>query len=181
MAHATSHSSRTGRPEPPAAPRAPAPWLGAVALVAVGTAWHFVYAASGDSPVVGLVAPINESVWEHTKLIAIPMLMWAALVGWRTRALPAALRAGVAGGSAGIVLMVLGYYGYVAVLGSGWFPMDLVLFVLCALAALSMFERVRVLPAGTPLAVALVALELAALAALTVAPPDWPLFVPGAR
>lgn len=188
MAPATSG---TGREAEVIRSRVPAPWVGVVFLMVVGSVWHFVHAASGDSALVGLVAPVNESVWEHTKLIAFPMLMWAAIVGWRTRRLSAAFVGGVAGGLVGTVLMVVGYYGYVAMLGSGWFPMDMVLFALCALVALAVFEHVRVLRAPAPIAPArvdsplvasaLVAVELAIFAALTVAPPDWPMFVPGVR
>lgn len=171
----------TGRHGHAAGRRAPSSRVGLVFLLLVGSAWHFVHAATGDSTLVGLVAPINESVWEHTKLIAIPMLIWAAIVGSRTRRLPPALVGGVAGGLVGTLLMVVGYYGYVAVLGRGWFPMDMVLFAVCALAALTVLERVRVHDASAVLAAVLVAVELAAFAVLTTAPPDWPLFVPGAR
>jgi len=160
---------------------APAGWIGLVFLLGLGSAWHFVHALSGESRLVGLIAPVNESVWEHAKLIAIPMLLWAAVVGWRTRGLPSALAAGVAGGVVGTGLMIVGYYGYVAVLGFGWFPLDMVLFLACAVAALAVCERVRRRPASAPLAAALVAAELAIFAALTVAPPDWPVFVPGVR
>jgi hypothetical protein len=165
------------------AARGPSRWSGLVFLLVVGSAWHFVHAATGESTVVGLVAPVNESVWEHAKLIAVPMLLWAAFVGVRTRRLPAALVAGAAAGLVGVILMIAGYYGYVAVLGSGWFPMDLVLFVVCAFAALVTFERALPRAARVPpvLAAAVVAAELAVLGALTLAPPDWPLFVPAAR
>ena len=169
-----------GSPGQASGPPAPSVRVGLAFLLVVGSAWHFVYAASGGLALIGLVAPINESVWEHSKLIAIPLLIWAAIIGVRTRHLPSALVGGVAGGVVGTVLMVVGYYGYVAVLGHDSFPLDMVLFVLCALAALSVLERVRVRPASAALAVVLVATELAVFAALTAAPPDWPLFVPGA-
>jgi len=37
---------------------------------------HFVYELSGKLAVIGLFAPVNESVWEHQKLAFIPMLLW---------------------------------------------------------------------------------------------------------
>ena len=43
--------------------------LGIVFTVITGTLLHFVYDLSNENPVVGLFAPINESVWEHLKLL----------------------------------------------------------------------------------------------------------------
>ena len=37
------------------------------AIVIAGTLLHFVYGWSGRNLLVGLVSPVNESVWEHTK------------------------------------------------------------------------------------------------------------------
>jgi Family of unknown function (DUF6512) len=39
------------------------------AIVIAGTLQHFVYGWSGQNALVGLVSPVNESVWEHTKLL----------------------------------------------------------------------------------------------------------------
>lgn len=41
---------------------------------------HFIYAWSGKLTVVGLWAPVNESVWEHQKLAFLPILLWWSLV-----------------------------------------------------------------------------------------------------
>ncbi|HVB45893.1 MAG TPA: DUF6512 family protein [Streptosporangiaceae bacterium] len=43
-------------------------------IVVAGTLLHFVYAWSGRTLAVGLLSPVNESVWEHTKLLVIPVL-----------------------------------------------------------------------------------------------------------
>lgn len=37
-------------------------------IVIIGSLLHFVYEWSGNSTIVGLFSPINESVWEHLKL-----------------------------------------------------------------------------------------------------------------
>lgn len=157
--------------------------VGFVLVAVVGTLWHFVYDLSGRSWLVGLVAPVNESVWEHTKLVSIPILGWAA---WSARhhrrggmvgRSPAPLAA-VAAALAGSVVMVLGFYAYVGVLGAHQLALDIALFLISvwvAVRTLDLLERVGpAVPArlGTVLVVGL----LAAVALLTIAPPDLPVF-----
>ena len=49
-------------------------WSWILAVVLLGTLWHFAYAISGDAYFVGLIAPVNESVWEHLKIVYLPIL-----------------------------------------------------------------------------------------------------------
>lgn len=46
---------------------------------ALGTAAHFVYTLSGENELLGLFFPVNESVWEHLKLIFYPPLLYSLL------------------------------------------------------------------------------------------------------
>jgi hypothetical protein len=58
-------------------------WLVWLITALVGTAWHFLYTWL-PNPLVGLIAPINESVWEHLKLLFWPFLLacpWLARQG----------------------------------------------------------------------------------------------------
>lgn len=41
----------------------------------LGVLLHFTYEWSGDNPAVGLFSAVNESTWEHLKLIFFPMLL----------------------------------------------------------------------------------------------------------
>jgi len=50
--------------------------LGVPVLIVIGSLLHFAYDWSGNSTIVGLFAPINESVWEHLKMIFWPTLFW---------------------------------------------------------------------------------------------------------
>jgi hypothetical protein len=45
----------------------------------MGFLWHFAYDWSGGSRVVAAIAPANESVWEHLKLVVIPVIAFALL------------------------------------------------------------------------------------------------------
>lgn len=47
-----------------------------VAAALLGTVMHFVYGWF-PHPLVGLIAPVNESVWEHLKLLFWPFLLAA--------------------------------------------------------------------------------------------------------
>lgn len=41
----------------------------------LGTLLHFTYETSNENVIVGIFSAVNESVWEHLKLIVIPMLI----------------------------------------------------------------------------------------------------------
>lgn len=51
-------------------------WLGAIIG---GSALHFLYSAL-PNPLTALIAPVNESVWEHLKLLYYPTLLAAYLL-----------------------------------------------------------------------------------------------------
>lgn len=46
---------------------------------ALGVLFHFVYDWTGENAVVGLFTPINESTWEHLKLLFFPMVLVAII------------------------------------------------------------------------------------------------------
>lgn len=49
--------------------------LGVGLIVVLGSLLHFTYAWSGDNFFVGLISPINESIWEHSKLFLLPLAL----------------------------------------------------------------------------------------------------------
>lgn len=51
--------------------------LGMVFTFVLGVLLHFVYQWSGRSLLVAFVAPTNESLFEHLKLLMTPYLLWA--------------------------------------------------------------------------------------------------------
>lgn len=42
----------------------------------LGTLSHFIYEWSGNQKILGYIFPVNESVWEHLKLIFYPSLIY---------------------------------------------------------------------------------------------------------
>ena len=47
-----------------------------VFMIVLGTLMHFAYQLSNQNPIVGMFVPINESVWEHLKLLFFPGLFY---------------------------------------------------------------------------------------------------------
>lgn len=51
-------------------------WIGIIVVYILALPHHFVYEWSGENPVVGIFTPINESIWEHLKLVFWPLLLF---------------------------------------------------------------------------------------------------------
>ena len=50
--------------------------LGVPILFLIGSFFHFLYELSGKNSIVALFAPVNESVWEHIKMLVVPLVLW---------------------------------------------------------------------------------------------------------
>src|SRR5690625_2707729 len=51
-------------------------WIGIAVVLILSFPLHFIYEWTGENAVVGMFAPINESIWEHLKLVLFPLLIW---------------------------------------------------------------------------------------------------------
>ena len=50
--------------------------VGLLVVLAAGNLLHFIYDWTGQSPIAAPLAAVNESTWEHMKLLAGPWLVW---------------------------------------------------------------------------------------------------------
>ena len=102
----------------------------------LGPLLHFVYRWSGESPVAAAFAPVNESVWEHMKLLFFPLFLAAlaelTVLTPRYRNLLAVKLVSIA---AGVLLVPVLYYTYTGVWGRSCMAADIAVFYLCAAAA----------------------------------------------
>lgn len=49
---------------------------GFIFIVILGTLAHFIYDWSNHNKYLALLVAVNESVWEHMKLVVLPSLLW---------------------------------------------------------------------------------------------------------
>jgi len=51
-------------------------YLGIPVLFLVGSLFHFLYDLTGQLTIIGAISPVNESVWEHCKMVVLPTILW---------------------------------------------------------------------------------------------------------
>lgn len=143
-------------------------------------ALHFLYDV-WPNPLTAVLAPVNESVWEHLKLLYWPFLA-AAFVLARGADDARGRWCGLLVGLLAAPLLLLGaYYPLRYGFGVHGLWLDLLLYVLAMGAGFLLAYRLqrRALPAGLcgPLVIA-AGVYGAALALFSFAPPDLPIFRP---
>lgn len=155
--------------------------VGFLFTAVVGTLLHFLFDWTGGSIVAALFSAVNESIWEHLKLLYYPMLVFA-LLEWRywgkdTESFWCVKLLGIL---LGLGLIVVVYYTYTGALGvkADWF--NITLFFLAAglsyWVETKLFCRSFSCPVRPKLAVALFFLLAAAFTVFTFLPPQIPLF-----
>jgi len=156
------------------------------AIVIAGTLLHFVYGWSGRNALAGLVSPVNESVWEHTKLLVFPVVAVGTVEAVLLREVRRVAWATLLEAIVGALAIVAVFYAYTGALGTGpilW--VDITSFVL--VVAGGQWLHLRILVSSQisapvpPAAVSLVGLLalLVLYGIWTVTPPDFPVFQPG--
>ena len=156
--------------------------LGIFFTVVIGILLHFTYEWSGRSLLVSFLAPVNESLFEHLKLLVTPYLLWtmAEYVHYGQFA-DGFIPAKTIGLLAGIFFIVLGSRLCTAITGKNSLPAHIVLFV-CSVF-LSFFLSWKLMPVTILQSFAAVLLADFCLLALvllfaifTVYPPQHPMF-----
>ena len=146
----------------------------------LGVLLHFTYEWSGDNAVVGLFSAVNESTWEHLKLLFFPFLLLTILeVLLRGNMLPEQfLPARVLGILAGMGGIVVGFYTLQCVLGRNYDALNIALYFAGVLLALFVenkrYRKSSLL--STKAAAAVLLLLTVAFFVFTYYPPDIGLF-----
>ena len=109
-----------------------------------GVLLHFLYDWSGQSLLVALFSAVNESIWEHMKLLFFPMFLFALIQNeysnekydnfWCVK---------LAGILTGVILIPVLYYTYTGVFGRSVHWVNIFIFFISA--AISYLIEIKVL------------------------------------
>lgn len=97
-----------------------------------GTLFHFVYDWTGQNPWIGLFFPINESTFEHMKLIFFPSLLYLPIVYYYLQqSYPDLVRTLCQNILFSTWLLPVLFYTYTGIIGKIYAPVDISLFFIC--------------------------------------------------
>ena len=109
-----------------------------------GNLFHFIYDWSGESAIVGAIASVNESVWEHVKLLTIPWALWSVVeVVILRRGKGGVLMARALGLLTGAAFIIAAYYTYVGVTGANVSVVNIIIFQVAAIVAFFVSWRLQ--------------------------------------
>lgn len=111
---------------------------GCLITMAAGVLLHFLYDWSGQTPFAAWIAPVNESAWEHLKLLFYPMLFVTIAEYylldkpktdyWNIKTYAIFL---------GMGFIIAGFYTYSGILGFSLPPVDIGLYFVGVIIAFS--------------------------------------------
>lgn len=153
---------------------------GVLFVSVLGSLAHFFYGWSGQNPIVGLFTPVNESVWEHIKLLFFPMLLYLLLFCRNLiRDNPSFLSGYLYGTLAGCLLIPVLFYAYTAVLGHSVLIADLAIYFISVIFAFFVGSTLAAKESRSQrsfLPLALCLLLMVCFFVFTYFPPHLPLF-----
>lgn len=145
----------------------------------VGSLFHFVYMLSGYNHFAGLFFPVNESTWEHLKLLYLPYLLWTFIEYRLTNKNKSLWFSKAIGLFVGMLAITGFFYSYNGIIGRNIPFLNLLSFFVgvgaafitdCLLIKANKFERLE------NIGIAIFILIGALFMLFSVAPPLIPLF-----
>jgi hypothetical protein len=152
--------------------------VGMFVLFPFGAGMHFFYELSGCNDFVAIFCAVNESVYEHAKIMLFPILFWwCIVVAIQTTKIEESLNAGTCAIYSSLILLIIG--NGISILGGFEnLTYDITLFGVCILFGQTigwivlcngpLFPRLQLC------CHVLLIIILAVLASCTFHPPQWP-------
>ena len=160
--------------------------IGFFIISIIGTLSHFVYEWTGKPYLIGLFFPVNESTWEHLKLLFFPSLIYFAVVYFTLKEKPknyiSATAISIIAGMLSIVVM---FYTYQGVLGRNIDFLNILIYFLGVIMTVYIMQRIlktQSYSSGTANVISLFFLLLTAILFVSFSfnPPSLGIFLPPA-
>lgn len=154
--------------------------IGIIFVLITGTLAHFLYNWTGNNHIVGFFTPINESIWEHMKLLFFPMLLYSLIMILKFHRKYSCITSTLCFGIlVGAFLIPLFYYAYTSILSKNIFILDISTFILSIVIAFWLSYKLTLscrLESYTSLLCILVCILFACFLTFTYHPPDTIIF-----
>lgn len=151
----------------------------AIFVIILGTMLHFTYKWSGENKLIGLFSAINESTWEHLKLVFFPMLISIIIgyfyIGKNTFNFVCSKTLGLILGMGFIVIF---FYTYSGILGNNIAILDIISFLISVILGefLAYMLMVNKIKCNKKIAVIVLIIIAISFIIFTYYPPDLGIF-----
>ena len=153
-------------------------------MAILGTLLHFLYDWTGESGVAKPFSAIDESTWQHMKIMYFPMLLFGAVEWWFFREeYPCFFGVKLVGILVGLLLIPILFYTYNGAFGKSPDWLNITIFMvadICAYAVEYMlFKRAKggCRKVWSALSLTVIIVIGALFVVFTYAPPNLPLFI----
>ena len=104
--------------------------ISVIFTIILGTILHFTYNWSNENFLVGTFSAVNESTWEHLKLLFFPMLI-STIIGYFYigKKMPNFLCAKTIGIITAMLFTIIFFYTYTGILGTNFDILNILTFV----------------------------------------------------
>lgn len=97
----------------------------------LGTLLHFIYEWSGNNVIIASFSAVNESVWEHLKLVFYPMLILGVIEYYFVKNIANNyIEAKAIGIFTAISFIVISFFTYTGIIGTNFFIIDILIFII---------------------------------------------------
>lgn len=119
--------------------------IGTLVTIIAGFILHFTYELSGENTFAALFSPVNESTWEHLKLLFFPYVIFTIVsyfyVGKTYANFATAKCIGVL---AGLCFIPLFFYLYTLILGTNYLLLDIAAFMIAVIISYLISYKISV-------------------------------------
>ena len=148
----------------------------AIFVIILGTILHFTFVWSGENKIVGIFSAVNESTWEHLKLIFYPMLI-TTIVGnyiFDEKVICAKL----VGVITAMLFTVTFFYTYTGIIGTNYAILNIASFVVSVILGEYITNRIyeKNIPCNSNIATIIWIIILLSFVIFTFNPPQINLF-----
>lgn len=156
--------------------------IGCTFTILLGTLLHFTYDFSSQNFIIGLFSAVNESTWEHLKLLATPMIIYFFIEYFTYgRKIDNFIPIRICSILIGMSMIVISFYTYVGIIGTHFLWADIATFFVGVIAAYLFSYRyldtdLFILPKFQKLFLAIFILLILSFMAFTHYPPHLGLF-----
>ena len=154
---------------------------GIITVSIMGSLFHYGYDLSGRNGVIGAIMPVNESVWEHLKLLFFPYIVFVIteyiVYGRKAEGF---LFSRTVGLLCGMILIPVLFYSYTGMIGMNYFIADILTFLTAVIMSFYISTKRIVTGADqesktAPAVILLVCIGML-FVGFTFFPPEAPLF-----